>query len=220
MIIKFTVNIVCADGLAFLLVGTWPITSFWFLLKFRYSFLCPSHAIRCFWQKMGGRRGSDGGGGKKNLNFGRGYPKKKSREENGMGVGRKKMGWGRGVEHYPLVLPHGANYPNLKQWLEQIAMLWHSLNQCRLIISEVKWLLSVWSFIWMWWIKFKKKSQVRFDFPITDTFLDVNQSNFSEVRFDFPITDIFLGVNQSKFKLFAKFQVHLVQIRCTVKWLS
>ena len=49
--------------------------------------------------------------------------------------------------------------------------------------------------------KILKKSQVRFDFPITDTFLDVNQSNFSEVRFDFPITDIFLGVNQSKFKL-------------------
>ena len=45
------------------------------------------------------------------------------------------------------------------------------------------------------------KSQVRFDFPITDTFLDVNQSNFSEVTFDFPITDIFLGVNQSKIKL-------------------
>ena len=36
MILKFTVNIVCADGLAFLLVGTWPITSFWFLLKFMY----------------------------------------------------------------------------------------------------------------------------------------------------------------------------------------
>ena len=49
--------------------------------------------------------------------------------------------------------------------------------------------------------KILKKSLVRFDFPITDTFLDVNQSNFSEVRFDFPITDIFLGVNQSKIKL-------------------
>ena len=56
-------------------------------------------------------------------------------------------------------------------------------------------------FIRMWWIKSWKKSQVRFDIPITDTFLDVNQSNFSEVRFDFPITDTFLGVNQSKFKL-------------------
>ena len=53
----------------------------------------------------------------------------------------------------------------------------------------------------MWWIKSWKKSQVRFDFPITDIFLDVNQSNFSEVRFDFPITDTFLGVNLSKFKL-------------------
>ena len=116
-----------------------------------------------------------------------------------MGVGRKKMGGGRGVEHYPPVLPHGANYPILKQWLVQIAMLWHSLNQCRLIISEVKWLLSVWSFIRMWWIKFKKKSLVRFDFPITDTFLDVNQSYFSAVRFHFPITDTFLDVNQSYF---------------------
>ena len=150
---------------------------------------------------MGGRRGSGGGGGgQKNLNFGRGYPKKKVGKKMGWGVGRKKMGGGRGVEHYPPVLPHGANYPNLKQWLEQIAMLWHSLKQCWLIISEVKWLLSVWPFIRMWWIKSWKKV-VRFDFPITDTFLDVNQSNFSEVRFDFPITDIFLGVNQSKFKL-------------------
>ena len=151
--------------------------------------------------KNGWEAGVRWGRGQKNQNFGRGYPKKKSREENGMRVGRKKMGGGRGVEHYPPVLPHGANYPILKQWLEQIAMLWHSLNQCRLIISEVKWLLSVWSFIWMWWIKFWKKSLVRFDFPITDTFLDVNQSNFSEVRFDFPITDFFLGVNQSKIKL-------------------
>ena len=50
--------------------------------------------------------------------------------------------------------------------------------------------------------KILKKSLVRFDFPITDTFLDVNQSYFSEVRFHFPITDIFLGVNQSKIKFY------------------
>ena len=51
------------------------------------------------------------GAGQKNLNFGRGHPK----EKIGVGVGRKKMGWGRGVEHYLPVLPHVANNPNLKQ---------------------------------------------------------------------------------------------------------
>ena len=135
---------------------SWDLTNYKFLISTQIHvllFLCPSHAIRCFWQKMGGRWGSDGGGGKKIKILGGGTRKKKSREENGIGVGRKKMGRGRGVEHYPPVLPHGANYPILKQWLVQIAMLWHSLNQCRLIISVVKWLLSVWSFIRMWWIK-------------------------------------------------------------------
>ena len=199
MILTFTVNIVCADGLAFLLVGTWPQV-FDFYWNSGTPFLCPSNAIRCFWQKMGGRRGSDGGGGKKNLNFGRGYPKKKvGKKWDGGREGKKWAGVG-GLNTTPPVLPHGANYPNLKQWLEQIAMLWHSLNQCWLIISEVKWLLSVWSFIRMWWIKFWKKVKLDLIF-LSDTFLDVNQSNFSEVRFDFPITDIFLGVNQSKFKL-------------------
>ena len=188
---------------------------------------------------MGGRWGSDGGGAKKIKILGGGTRKKKSREENGMGVGRKKMGRGRGVEHYPPVLPHGANYPILKQWLVQIAMLWHSLNQCRLIISEVKWLLSVWSFIRMWWIKFKKKSRVRFDFPITDTFwMWINhilvKSDFiflslisfwvwinQRLNFDWFTSKKVSVIGKSNLTwLFAQFHVHLVQIRCTVKWLS
>ena len=176
----------------------------------------------------------------KKSKFWAGVPeKKKSREENGMGVGRKKMGRGRGVEHYPPVLPHGANYPILKQWLVQIAMLWHSLNQCRLIISVVKWLLSVWSFIRMWWIKFEKKSLVRFDFPITDTFwMWINhilvKSDFiflslisfwvwinQRLNFDWFTSKKVSVIGKSNLTwLFAKFQVHLVQIRCTVKWLS
>ena len=59
-------------------------------------------------------------------NFGRGYPKKKSREENGMGVGRKKMGGGRGVEHYPPVLPYGANYINPGYGLSLVDTLWNA----------------------------------------------------------------------------------------------
>ena len=100
--------------------------------------------------------------------------------------------------------------------LEPIAMLWHSLNQCWLIISEVKWLLLfVWSFIQMWWIKSVKKVKLDFIFPIIDTVLDVriNQS----LNFDWFTSQKGISDRKIKFNLtFTKYQVHLVQIRCTV----
>ena len=80
-----------------------------------YSFFVSQSCHKVLLAKNGWEAGVRWGRGQKNLNFGRGYLKKKSREENGMGVGRKKMGGGRGVEHYPPVLPHGANYLILKQ---------------------------------------------------------------------------------------------------------
>ena len=99
MILKFAVNIVYADGLAFLLVGTWPITSFWFLLKFRYFFFCvlvmPQGAFGKKWAEGGGQMGP--WRGQKIWILG-GGTRKKSREKNGVGVERKKMGGGRGVE--------------------------------------------------------------------------------------------------------------------------
>ena len=88
MILKFTVNIVCGDGLAFLLVGLDQLQVFDFYWNSGSLILCPSNITRCFCRKMGGRQGSDGQGDKLNLNFGRGYPKKKK-------VGKK---WGGGRE--------------------------------------------------------------------------------------------------------------------------
>ena len=81
MILKFTVNIVCGDGLAFSLVGLDQLQVFDFYWNSGSPILCPSNTTRCFCRKMGGRRGSDGqgaGGGKQTKSeFWAGVPEKK-----------------------------------------------------------------------------------------------------------------------------------------------
>ena len=95
MILKFTVNIVSGDGLAFLLVGLDQFQVFDFYWNSGSPILCPSNTTRYFCRKMGGRRGSDeqGAGGQTKSEFWAGVPekkKKKCREK----MGRKKNGRG------------------------------------------------------------------------------------------------------------------------------
>ena len=151
MILRFTVNIVCGDGLAFLSVGLDQLQVFDFYWNSGSLILCPSNTTRCFCRKMGGRQGSDGqgAGGQTKSEFWAGVPEKKKVGKK-WGGGREEKKWAGVGRLNPRVWTPPPPY--IKQCLEQIAMLWHSLNQCWLIISEVKWLLSVWSFIRMWWI--------------------------------------------------------------------
>ena len=83
MILKFTVNIVCADGLAFLLVNYKFLISTEIQVLLFCVLVMPWGAFGKKWVGGGVRWGR----GQKNLNFGRGYTKKK--------VGKK---WGGGRE--------------------------------------------------------------------------------------------------------------------------